>query len=140
MMEFKFDGSTVENLNKKIIKYLNAMGLEVVRADELAALKANYKKMDEADTVTVDPEPVEEDPQPEAADSVDEPVDNVEETNQAIPLKEAIKSLQQWMNEDPKARSPIVLDWMSKKGFTGDTSFWAKAPESWAPEIMALMQ
>ena len=51
-----------------------------------------------------------------------------------------INSLKQLANEDPKARNPIVLDWMSKKGFTGDTSFWAKAPESWAPEIMALMQ
>ena len=136
MMEFKFDGSTVENLNKKIIKYLNAMGLEVVPADELAALKSG-KKMNEAEVAAVAPEPVEEEPQPAAAD---EPVDKAEEAHQAVSLKDAINSLKQWANEDPKARNPIVLDWMSKKGFTGDTSFWAKAPESWAPEIMALMQ
>lgn len=139
MMEFKFDGSTVENLNKKIIKYLNAMGLEVVPADELAALKSG-KKMNEAEVAAVAPEPVEEEPQPAAAETVDEPVDKVEEAHQAVSLKDAINSLKQWANEDPKARNPIVLDWMSKKGFTGDTSFWAKAPESWAPEIMALMQ
>lgn len=136
MMEFKFDGSTVENLNKKIIKYLNAMGLEVVPADELAALKSG-KKMNEAEVAAVAPEPVEEEPQPAAAETVDEPVDKAEEAHQAVSLKDALK---QWANEDPKARNPIVLDWMSKKGFTGDTSFWAKAPESWAPEIMALMQ
>jgi len=139
MMEFKFDGSTVENLNKKIIKYLNAMGLEVVPADELAALKSG-KKMNEAEVAAVVPEPVEEEPQPAAAETVDEPVDKAEEAHQAVSLKDAINSLKQWANEDPKARNPIVLDWMSKKGFTGDTSFWAKAPESWAPEIMALMQ
>lgn len=139
MMEFKFDGSTVENLNKKIIKYLNAMGLEVVPADELAALKSG-KKMNEAEVAAVAPEPVEEEPQPAAAETVDEPVDKAEEAHQAVSLNDAINSLKQWANEDPKARNPIVLDWMSKKGFTGDTSFWAKAPESWAPEIMALMQ
>ena len=115
------------------------MGLEVVPADELAALKSG-KKMNEAEVAAVAPEPVEEEPQPAAAETVDEPVDKAEEAHQAVSLKDAINSLKQWANEDPKARNPIVLDWMSKKGFTGDTSFWAKAPESWAPEIMALMQ
>lgn len=137
-MEFTFDGSTIENLNKKIIKYFKTMGLEVIPAAELAALKSAHK-MNDTEGAAGTPEPVEEEPQPAAAETVDEPVDK-EESQPAVSLKGAINSLKQWVNEDPKARQPIVLDWMSKKGFTGDTSFWSKAPESWAPEIMALMQ
>ena len=139
MMESTFDGSTIENLNKKIIKYFKTMGLEVIPAAELAALKSGHK-MNDAELAAGEPEPVEEEPEAAADVTVDEPVGKTEEPLPAVSLKEAIKSLQQWTNEDPKARNPIVLDWMSKKGFTGDTSFWAKAPESWAPEIMALMQ
>lgn len=134
-MEFTFDGSTIENLNKKIIKYFKTMGLEVIPAAELAVLKSGHK-MNDTEVAAGEPEPVEEEPEAAAV----APVDKAEEPLPAVSLKEAIKSLQEWTNEDPKARNPIVLDWMSKKGFTGDTSFWAKAPESWAPEIMALMQ
>ncbi len=137
-MEFTFDGSTIENLNKKIIKYFKTMGLEVIPAAELAALKSGHK-MNDTEGAAGTLEPVAEEPQPAAAETVDEPVDK-EESQPAVSLKGAINSLKQWVNEDPKARQPIVLDWMSKKGFTGDTSFWSKAPESWAPEIMALMQ
>ena len=43
MMEFTFDGSTIENLNKKIIKYFKTMGLEVIPAAELAALNLAIK-------------------------------------------------------------------------------------------------
>ena len=139
MLEFTFDGSTIENLNKKIIKYFKTMGLEVIPAAELAALKSGHK-MNGTEVATDDQAPAEEEPEAAADAPVDETVDKVEEQPAEVSLKDAIKSLQEWTNEDPKARNPIVLDWMSKKGFTGDTSFWAKAPESWAPEIMALMQ